>query len=512
METCTKSTDTPRVNRRQPLVMGFALVVVVAALAVPWTLVGTTAAYAAGCPSVEFIGVRGSGEHAGFGGTVGSVLSYVNAHGSAVGNRTIDYWAVNVNPWEPAYFPDYMSSVKQGVTNLGNAVTAFRKSCSGTPILLAGYSQGAEVIDHWLSSGSSLKDIAGVTLLGDPRFSPANGTTIDQGNYNRKLYGVSYTFFPHLGIFGGVEHYPSDRGTWLRSYCANHDPICNTSSLAALVGCGIGSCAHNHYPDMTIEPGVTYTEAAGRFLISRWQAVSKPAQPASPSDPDSTPAASPEPAAGTGSGSTMSPPAAAYAETSGSVVHTWTDYADAGGSEGPSIPSNDTVQIACKVSGFEVQDGDTWWYLVASSPWNSAYYASADAFYNNGQTSGSLIGTPFVDPNVPNCPGASEAPSETEPPQQGTFAETSGSVVHTWTDYADAGGSEGPSIPSNDTVQIACKVSGFEVQDGDTWWYLVASSPWNSAYYASADAFYNNGQTSGSLIGTPFVDPNVPNC
>ena len=35
--------------------------------------------------------------------------------------------------------------------------------------------------------------------------------------------------------------------------------------------------------------------------------------------------------------------------------------------------------------------------------------------------------------------------------------------------------------------------------DGDTWWYEIASSPWNNASYASADAFYNNGDTSGSL-------------
>ena len=28
----------------------------------------------------------------------------------------------------------------------------------------------------------------------------------------------------------------------------------------------------------------------------------------------------------------------------------------------------------------------------------------------------------------------------------------------------------------------------------------------------SADAFYNNGATSGSLIGTPFIDPAVRDC
>jgi len=90
--------------------------------------------------------------------------------------------------------------------------------------------------------------------------------------------------------------------------------------------------------------------------------------------------------------------------------------------------------------------------------------------------------------------------------------ETPGSVVHTWTDYADAGGSEGPTIPSNQTLQVSCKVPGFEVADGDTWWYRIASGPWNNSYYGSADAFYNNGQTSGSLRGTPFYDPAVPNC
>ena len=69
-----------------------------------------------------------------------------------------------------------------------------------------------------------------------------------------------------------------------------------------------------------------------------------------------------------------------------------------------------------------------------------------------------------------------------------------------------------PTIPAFTTVQIACKVTGFRVADGNTWWYRIASSPWSGTFYVSADAFYNNGATSGSLVGTPFVDPNVPNC
>ncbi len=94
----------------------------------------------------------------------------------------------------------------------------------------------------------------------------------------------------------------------------------------------------------------------------------------------------------------------------------------------------------------------------------------------------------------------------------GTFSETTGGNASTWTDYSNGGGNPGPVIPSHTTVQIACKVIGLKVQDGDTWWYRIASSPWDNKYYVSADAFYNNGQTSGPLTTSLFVDNKVPNC
>jgi surface antigen len=108
-------------------------------------------------------------------------------------------------------------------------------------------------------------------------------------------------------------------------------------------------------------------------------------------------------------------------------------------------------------------------------------------------------------PGPPPTAGSSPAPPV-------TYAETTGGVTNTWTNFANAGGTQGPSIPSNATVEISCKVSGFRVADGNAWWYRIASGPWNLEYYASADAFYNNGQTTGSLHGTPFVDPAIPDC
>ena len=220
-----------------------------------------------------------------------------------------------------------------------------------------------------------------------------------------------------------------------------------------------------------------------------------PAAPLAPPTPTQPPA---QPA--------PQPVAATVSETAGGVAHTWTNPANAGGNEGPSLGGGQAVAIACKLTGFRVADGNVWWYQIASSPWNRDYYVSADAFYNNGRTSGSLYNTPFVDTAVPDCTGAAPTPVAT------TYAETPGGVTHTWTNPANAGGSQGPSISTGQTVQIACRLTGFVVADGDNWWYRIASSPWSSAYYASADAFYNNGATSGSLHGTPFVDAAVPGC
>jgi|SRR6266536_1378190 len=93
-----------------------------------------------------------------------------------------------------------------------------------------------------------------------------------------------------------------------------------------------------------------------------------------------------------------------------------------------------------------------------------------------------------------------------------TYSETTGGVTHTWTNHTNAGGTEGPTIPAYTTVQISCALTGFKVANGNPWWYRIASSPWNNTFFASADAFYNNGQTSGSLRGTPWVDPAVPIC
>jgi murein DD-endopeptidase MepM/ murein hydrolase activator NlpD len=165
--------------------------------------------------------------------------------------------------------------------------------------------------------------------------------------------------------------------------------------LSGNTGASTGAHLHFNHVDCNTNRSLPWAPIEGGSLAEGTTIVSQnAAAPTAPTQPGPTPTPTPTP--------TPAPPPT-YPETVGGNANTWTNYNNAGGTQGPTIPSNTTVQIACKVTGFRVADGNTWWYRIAQSPWNNQYYVSADALYNNGQTSGSLHGTPFVDGNVPNC-------------------------------------------------------------------------------------------------------------
>ncbi len=112
---------------------------------------------------------------------------------------------------------------------------------------------------------------------------------------------------------------------------------------------------------------------------------------------------------------------------------------------------------------------------------------------------------------APALAGASGRP-QARPAATHDYAETTGGLAHTWSDYEHAAGRAGPTIAGHQTIEIACRVKGYRVTDGNVWWYRIASAPWNGRYYVTADAFYNNGHRSGSLLHTPFFDSRVPVC
>jgi hypothetical protein len=183
------------------------------------------------------------------------------------------------------------------------------------------------------------------------------------------------------------------------------------------------------------------------------------------------------------------------------------DWNAAEATVGNGFYPNTIISVSCYQAGAANVPG------TSDGMWEQASWVSGDGtgsgwinehFINDG----AAINQPS--PGIPACTSAPPPPPPAPPAP--TWAETAGGVAHTWTNYTNAGGTEGPSIGGGQTVAIACKLPGFRVADGNTWWYRIAASPWNNNYYVSADAFYNNGATSGSLHGTPYVDPAVGDC
>lgn len=89
--------------------------------------------------------------------------------------------------------------------------------------------------------------------------------------------------------------------------------------------------------------------------------------------------------------------------------------------------------------------------------------------------------------------------------------ETPKHPVNTFTDYHNASGM-GPAIGSGQWVQVSCKVYDPTIAsvNPDGYWYRIASSPWNNAYYSPANTFMN-----GDPYGGPYThntDYAVPNC
>lgn len=70
----------------------------------------------------------------------------------------------------------------------------------------------------------------------------------------------------------------------------------------------------------------------------------------------------------------------------------------------------------------------------------------------------------------------------------------------------------GVKIAAAAYVQVSCKVYDPTIAsvNPDGYWYRIATSPWNNAYYAAANTFMNGDPWNG-----PYNHPtdwNVPNC
>jgi hypothetical protein len=104
-------------------------------------------------------------------------------------------------------------------------------------------------------------------------------------------------------------------------------------------------------------------------------------------------------------------------------------------------------------------------------------------------------------------------PPPPPPPPPTVWAEQQGSLgANTFTNPYNASGM-GSKVQPYQWVDVSCKVHAPYIASAnpDGYWYRIATAPWNNAYYAVANTFWN-GDIPGQKPYTHFTDWAVPNC
>lgn len=191
------------------------------------------------CGNAAFIGVRGSGDN-------NHGNSYAGRHALSLASTLEDQYHIQLDTGDviglkyPAVSVSnpsavhYGSSVNTGVKNLLGDIAAIRKSCgSQLPIILAGYSQGAHVVQSTLDrlddqakkGDTTWQSIAAVVLLASPRFNPNDSSA----------RGTFVADYPDGGLAGRAL-VRTRFSSVARTYCLNKDPFCGAGVEHRSVG------------------------------------------------------------------------------------------------------------------------------------------------------------------------------------------------------------------------------------------------------------------------------------
>jgi hypothetical protein len=154
----------------------------------------------------------------------------------------------------------YDSSVAAGVSLLEAEVRSVIGSCSGTRILLAGYSQGAEVTGdaYQQLTAAERRHMLGVFLLSDPQRNPAD---LDVSYGSAATAGSGAVTRNARPLF--AESTPGQ----VRSYCQTGDAVCEGPFIVSAFGLVINRDVSKHANYTMFRPGCgTYAEQAADYF------------------------------------------------------------------------------------------------------------------------------------------------------------------------------------------------------------------------------------------------------
>jgi hypothetical protein len=228
------------------------------------------------CGDLKFFGARGSGQasddHGGYGPEIASTLTSVKSllpAGTTLQDEALDYPAIGVHWWDPSYYTaDYQASERAGFETLQFDVRQYIRNCPTKRVILAGYSQGADVVgDTFLSlSPDEATHIAAVIMFGDPKFNPAKSQNrVDQGDYTYPWAGIEG---PQTGL-RTIPKQPQDWQPYVHSWCSKLDVVCNYNApnIAACLTNSPLFCGHLQYV------GLGWTSDGAKWAVNRWKKV-----------------------------------------------------------------------------------------------------------------------------------------------------------------------------------------------------------------------------------------------
>ncbi|MBX5333167.1 cutinase family protein [Rhodococcus fascians] len=226
----------------------------------------------ADCDDVYFIGVRGSGEEQekpleyyestttdpvyakgsgpnantqGMGEPVKAVFTELHHQAEAgapevagMQARAIRYPAIPVNLLDISYIDRYQRSVKVGADNLTKELRLIATQCQQAKVVIAGYSQGADVINKVMGNAhrsvetSLFAQVKKVVVIGDPSHQPDRPENVGGWDKLGSTNGSGASSSVGIDDRDALKFKDTHSGL-VSSICMIGDLVCDSSSLAA---------------------------------------------------------------------------------------------------------------------------------------------------------------------------------------------------------------------------------------------------------------------------------------
>jgi cutinase len=188
---------------------------------------GIAPAAAQGCPDIEVLFARGTGDPPGI-GLVGQ--AFVDSLRSKVGGRSVGVYAINY-----AATMNFLRA-SEGAADANNHAQFMAANCPNTRLVLGGFSQGAAVIDLMLGVAPTVSAIPGVGAI--PGLSAAIpgvnlgalSTPLPPDAANR-VAAVAVFGNPLGRIMGPLNVLSPAFGARTIDLCNPNDPICGKGDL-----------------------------------------------------------------------------------------------------------------------------------------------------------------------------------------------------------------------------------------------------------------------------------------